>query len=114
MKYLITESRLESSIVKYIKGRYPQVEAVGFSHDRVRYCDNSNVVDKYTDIIVIFDRENHPMSISDLNLLWENLTEDVDELYNLDLDMYCSKWEMVAKEYETRGGVKVYYNVDFY
>ena len=35
MKYLITESRLESSIVKYIKGRYPQVEAVGFSHDRI-------------------------------------------------------------------------------
>lgn len=114
MKYLITESRLESSIVKYIKGHYPQVEGVGFSHGKVRYCSNSNVVDEYTDIIVIFDRENHPMSTNDIASLWVNLRDNVGDLFNLELEEYCSKWEMVAMEYETRLGGKVYNNVDFY
>ena len=99
MKYLIKESRLESTIERYIKSNYPLVDEVRFEKKQ-KMCGSEYPSRRVTEnvIVVIFHKLNKSIFQGDMENDYNQIYDDLDDLFNLNFSEYCSEWSLVGKK----------------
>jgi hypothetical protein len=99
MKYLITETKFNSTIERFIKESFPYVVSVSFVDTGVWLAQENKRTDR-TLIIVIVDPYN--ILHGNINGAWNRydnnirreIWNSINSFFNLELDKYGSKWDL--------------------
>lgn len=96
MKYIITESRINNLLEKYILERYPMVRSVGFGTKKVHLGSGPN--DKgETDIvqtIIFINFIKGEMINNSPSYILKNIYNDLNSMFNLNIEKYGSYWDI--------------------
>lgn len=99
MKYLISETKMNSSIRKFILGSFPMVEDVGYSSQNLVLGSTEGFPKiNQTIIRVIFDNKENQYSRNDLIELATQIIGKVDAIFGLDSKKYGSEWAWDFKQ----------------
>jgi hypothetical protein len=98
MKYLITESRINNLIEKYILERFPMVNGVSFTKKKVQLAGEpnsrgENIIDRNV-INLTWDWEEMEWSP---NKTIKSITNDVNDMFELNIGKYGSDWDITYK-----------------
>lgn len=98
MKYIITESRINNLLEKYILERYPMVRDVFFTTKLIRLAGEPNergendITRNIININFIDGKMTHSPSY-----VGRQIRNDVNSMFGFDIDKYGSDWDMEWK-----------------
>lgn len=92
MKYLITESKMNGLIERYILKKYSKVRDVSFKTKKRRLGSSNNEVIDVTFIYVTFDNSDNKITQSEMGEMRQQIMMDVDQVFGLDWQEYGSSW----------------------
>lgn len=92
MKYLITESKMNGLIERYILKKYTKVRDVSFKTKKRRLGSSNNEVIDVTFIYVTFDNSDNKITQSEMGEMRQQIMMDVDQVFGLDWQEYGSRW----------------------
>jgi hypothetical protein len=98
MKYIITESRINNLLEKYILERYPMVRDVFFTTKLTRLAGEPNergendIIRNVININFKDGKMTHSSSYTG-----RQIRNDVNSMFSLDIDKYGSDWGMEVK-----------------
>ena len=93
MKYIITESRINNLLEKYILERYPMVRDVFFTTKSIRLASEPNERGE-NDIIRNIININFKDSEMTHSPTWtsKHIRNDINSMFGLEIDKYGSDW----------------------
>jgi hypothetical protein len=93
MKYILTESKLEGLIEKFITKSFPLVYKVYFTkRDKILGSSEGRPTVEETIINIILDNSDNSMNRQDLFKLESEIRNKVDDYFSLDYQKYGSDW----------------------
>lgn len=92
MKYLISETKMNSTIKNFIMESFPMVGDVQYYFQALILGSRGNKKISQTIIRVIFDNKDNRYSREDLIQLRNQIIQKVDGVFGLDTKMYGSEW----------------------
>jgi hypothetical protein len=98
MKYIITESRINNLLEKYILERYPMVRDIFFTTKLTRLGGEPNergendIIRNVININFKDGKMTHSPSYTG-----RRIRNDINSMFNLDIDKYGSDWGMEVK-----------------
>jgi hypothetical protein len=98
MKYLITESKMNGLIERYILKKYSKVRDVSFATKKRMLGSNNNEIIDVTLIWVTFDNSDNKMTQSDMVELKQKIMMEVDQVFGLDWQEYGSGWDFMFRQ----------------
>lgn len=98
MKYLITESKMNGLIERYILKKYSKVRDVSFATKKRMLGSNNNEIIDVTLIWVTFDNSDNKMTQSDMVELKQKIMMEVDQVFGLDWQEYGSSWDFMFRQ----------------
>ena len=98
MKYIITENRINNLLEKFILERYPMVRDVFFTTKLIRLAGEPNergendIIRNIININFMDGKMTHSPSYTG-----RRIRNDINSMFNLDIDKYGSDWGMEVK-----------------
>lgn len=97
MKYIITESKINGLIERYILKKYSKVKDVTFKNKKVMLGSDRKIIDSTT-IVVTLDNSDNKMTQIELSDLRKEIINDVDQVFGLDWQEYGSPWGFMFRQ----------------
>lgn len=93
MKYIITESRINNLLEKYILERYPMVRDVFFTTKKIRLAGEPNErgENDITRNIININFIDGEMTYSP-SVMGRKIKNDINPMFGLDIETYGSDW----------------------
>lgn len=99
MKYLIKESKLNSTIENFILDSYPIVNKVLFSsRTKILGSIKGTPSVEFTIITIILDNSEVKYKTHEMRKIFTQIRNTVNSFFNLEMDEYGSLWEMEGKQ----------------
>lgn len=99
MKYIITESRLNDTIKKFITENFSVVYDVFFSkHNVVLGSTKGEPTIEETRINIIINNSENKLNIRELEIISQEIRKSVERYFSLDYTKYGSGWDFNIKQ----------------
>ena len=98
MKYIITESKFDGLIERYILKKYSKVKDVTFKNKKVMLGSRGFEIIDSTIIVVTLDNSDNKMTQIQLSDLRKEIINDVDRVFGLDWQKYGSPWGFMFRQ----------------